>query len=93
MSEKENTIVYDKMGLLSWEMDEIPGVLYKNDPYQVTIASIVLALNKKFSILTLPTGCGKTFIVGLIYQYLKKYSNKSVAAVVPNDELRDQMVN
>jgi hypothetical protein len=59
--------VYEKMMEISVGVGEMTGVLYKHDPYQGTIASIVAALDKKFTLLTLPTGCGKTFIIGLLY--------------------------
>ena len=30
---------------ISIQLEEMPGVLYKNDPFQATIASIVVALD------------------------------------------------
>jgi hypothetical protein len=80
-----NTDIFDKMMELSVELNEMTGVLYRHDPYQATIASIVAAINKQFTLLTLPTGCGKTFIIGLLYNYWKKVKGKSVIAVVPSD--------
>jgi hypothetical protein len=53
----------------------------------------VAALNKKFTIVTLPTAGGKTFVIGLLYSYNKQILNKSVIVVVPSDELKKQMVD
>ena len=85
--------IFENMQNISILLEDIPGVLYKNDPFQATIASIVVALNKKFTLLTLPTSCGKTFIIGLIYQYYAQIEKKSVIAVVPNEDLKVQMNN
>ena len=93
MTDAKDSIIKDKMSLLSREMEAIPGVLYKHDPYQVTIAAILVTLDRHFSICTLPTGSGKTFIIGLLYQYYKKHLKKSVIAVVPNEKLKEQMIN
>jgi superfamily II DNA or RNA helicase len=48
----------------------------------------VAALDKKFTIVTLPTGGGKTFVIGLLFSYYKLIRNKSVIVVVPSEELR-----
>ena len=78
---------------MSIELDDIPGVIYKHDSYQATIAAAVLELNHSFTIMALPTSGGKTFIIGLLYQFSKHLSNRSVIAVVPNNELKIQMID
>ena len=42
---------------------------------------------------TLTTGGGKTFVAGLLYQYFSTLKNMSVTMVVPNEELKIQMIN
>ena len=67
MTKSENTEVFDRMIELSLELSSMDEVLYQHDPYQATVAAIILALDKKYSISTLETGSGKTFIIGLMY--------------------------
>ena len=69
---------------ISTQLDEIKGQLYKNDVYQATIAACIIALNGKFTLATIPTGSGKTFIIGLLYQYYKQEEDKSVTTVAPS---------
>lgn len=57
------------------------------------MAAIVVARDKKNILITLPTNCGKTFVGGLLYQYIKQILGKTTIAVVPTEELRAQMIN
>ena len=64
---------YLEMVHLSNELSELNGVTYLHDLYQVAVAASIPFFNEKFTILTLPTSSGKTFIIGLLYQYYKSH--------------------
>lgn len=60
------------------ELGEMPGILYKHDLYQATISAIVMALNKPHTLLSLPTNCGKTMVIGITAYYITHILKKSV---------------
>jgi superfamily II DNA or RNA helicase len=60
---------------------------YKHCAYQSAVAGIIVNTNKKFMIVTMPTGSGKTWIQGVIAKYYCSLG-KSVAIIEPSDELR-----
>ena len=64
------------------------NLAYDYDGYQSTITACAIAAEKKFVIVVLPTGCGKSVICGKIYNYYKSKGISPIAAVVPNEDLR-----
>jgi ERCC4-related helicase len=66
----------------------MPGVLYRHDGFQATVAAATVALDAPHTLLVLPTNCGKTFIIGVIAHYAIKVCKKTVIIVVPSDELK-----
>jgi superfamily II DNA or RNA helicase len=78
---------------LSSELSSKGGMLYQHDGYQVTVAASAVYFKKMSTIVELTTGGGKTMVGGLIYQYCKTVTDESVIIVVPNEELRVQMIN
>jgi len=93
MANADDTTILKEMMKLSVELDSMEGVNYKHDGYQATIAAAALALDHTFTLLTLPTSGGKTFVIGLLFYFSKYIDNKSVIVVTPNDDLRTQMIN
>src|SRR6185437_3164949 len=85
--------VYEQVKKLSEQLGTSRGIYYKHDPYQATVAACTIAKGKKFTLVTLPTSCGKTFVIGLTFQYYRGLQDKKVAAVVPNQELKMQMID
>ena len=65
-------------------MSSIKGTNYTHDWYQAYVTACGAAQDKKFTLVVLPTSCGKSFVMGLYYQYYGVLKDKSVAAVVPN---------
>jgi ERCC4-related helicase len=70
------------------KISEIPGIPYKHDLYQATIAAIEIAARHRYVLLILPTNCGKTFVGGIIAYYNMHILKKSVANITPNDDLK-----
>ena len=78
----------DEIMELSIKIADMPGILYRHDPYQATIAAIEIALGQRYTLLILPTNCGKTFVGGIIGYYHMHTLKKSVMFVSPNDDLK-----
>jgi len=53
----------------------------------------MIAQPSNFCYFALATGQGKTFIAGLLHHYYKVIKGKTVTMVVPNEELKVQMIN
>jgi len=53
----------------------------------------MLASKSDFSYFALPTGQGKTFILGLLNYYFKVTKGQQVTVVVPNEDLKVQMID
>jgi hypothetical protein len=69
--------ILQKMIDLSMELGDMIGIPYKHDLYQATIAAIVMALNKPHTLLSLPTNCGKTMVIGLMAYYITHILKKT----------------
>ena len=78
----------DEIMELSIKIGDMPGILYRHDPYQATIAAIEIALGQRHTLLILPTNCGKTFVGGIIGYYNMHTLKKSVMFVSPNDDFK-----
>jgi len=72
-------------------MEESPGTLYKHNPFQATITASIIATDKKFVFVKVPTASGKTFIGGMYCSYQTQERKKSVVMVTSSEILRDQM--
>jgi ERCC4-related helicase len=83
-TKKADVKAFDDMQALSKELGDNKGLLYKHDQYQATIAACIVTLDDKFTLVTVPTGSGKTFIIGLLFHYYKHEKAKSVIVVVPS---------
>ena len=51
------------------------------------MAAIMIALDQLYTLLSLPTNSGITFVIGIVSQYLRN-KKKTVIVVVPNEELK-----
>jgi superfamily II DNA or RNA helicase len=59
----------------------------------VTVSSCIVAFDNKYTLVTLPTGGGKTFIIGLLASYYQQLKKKNVVVMVPSEDLKRQMIN
>jgi len=72
-------------------MEKCLGTYYKHNAFQATVTAILIANDKKYISMKLPTASGKTFIAGMGSSFNILKRDKKVVLVVLNEILKCQM--
>jgi superfamily II DNA or RNA helicase len=61
--------------------------MYRHSPYQAAVAALIASIPKNFTVVTMPTGSGKTWVQGILSKY---YCNKgqTITIIEPTEALK-----
>jgi replicative superfamily II helicase len=72
-------------------MEKKLGTYYKHNGHQATVMASLIAKNKKYTSMKLPTASGKTYIGGGTASFHALKRNLKVAILTLSDTLKSQM--